>query len=88
MNKIDLVDFSEPRFREIETAFAQFAAPLGLRSIVPIPLSARRGDNVATASRHTGWYEGPTLLDHLETVVHQYRHTIARLKTGVPQHIR
>ena len=68
VNKIDLVDFSEPRFREIETAFAQFAAPLGLRSIVPIPLSARRGDNVATASRHTGWYEGPTLLDHLETV--------------------
>jgi bifunctional enzyme CysN/CysC len=68
VNKIDLVDYAEQRFREIEAAFAAFAAPLGFGSIVPIPLSARRGDNVAARSKRLKWYAGPTLLDHLETV--------------------
>jgi bifunctional enzyme CysN/CysC len=68
VNKIDLVDFSEARFREIEAAFAAFAAPLAFHSVVPIPLSARLGDNVTTRSRRTPWYAGPPLLAHLETV--------------------
>ena len=68
VNKIDLVDFSEARFREIEAAFSAFAAPLTFHSVVPIPLSARLGDNVATRSNRTPWYAGPALLAHLETV--------------------
>ena len=68
VNKIDLVGFSESRFHEIEADFAGFAAPLGFRSIVSMPLSARHGDNVARRSDRLAWYAGPTLLDHLETV--------------------
>jgi len=68
VNKIDLVDYSEARFREIEAAFSAFAAPLGFHSIVSIPLSARLGDNVAQRSGRTPWYAGPSLLAHLETV--------------------
>jgi bifunctional enzyme CysN/CysC len=68
VNKIDLVEFSEARFREIEAAFAAFAEPLAFHSVVPIPLSARLGDNVASRSKRTPWYAGPSLLAHLETV--------------------
>jgi bifunctional enzyme CysN/CysC len=68
VNKIDLVDYAEARFHEIVAAFEAFAAPLAFHSIVPIPLSARRGDNVARRSTRTPWYNGPALLQHLETV--------------------
>ncbi|SKA41520.1 adenylylsulfate kinase, partial [Enhydrobacter aerosaccus] len=68
VNKIDLVGFSEARFREIEAAFTAFAAPLAFHSAVAIPLSARLGDNVAERSARTPWYAGPSLLGHLETV--------------------
>ena len=68
VNKIDLVEYAEARFREIEAAFAAFAAPLAFHSVVAIPLSARLGDNVATRSARTPWYAGPPLLSHLETV--------------------
>ena len=68
VNKIDLVEFSEARFREIEAAFTAFAAPLAFHSVVAIPLSARLGDNVAVRSERTPWYAGPALLAHLETV--------------------
>jgi bifunctional enzyme CysN/CysC len=68
VNKIDLVDFSEARFREIEAAFTAFAEPLAFHSVVSIPLSARLGDNVAQRSDRTPWFAGPALLGHLETV--------------------
>ena len=68
VNKIDLVEFSEARFREVEAAFAAFAEPLAFHSVVSIPLSARLGDNVARRSDRTPWYAGPALLSHLETV--------------------
>lgn len=68
VNKIDLVDFSEAPFRKIEAAFADFSGSLNFRSVVPIPLSARWGDNVAGPSEHMPWYGGPPLLTHLETV--------------------
>ena len=68
VNKIDLVDFSEARFREIEAAFTAFAAPLTFHSVMTIPVSARLGDNIATRSARTPWYGGPPLLAHLETV--------------------
>ena len=68
VNKIDLVDFSEARFREIEAAFTSFAAPLAFHSVVAIPVSARLGDNVAARSARMPWYAGSALLAHLETV--------------------
>jgi bifunctional enzyme CysN/CysC len=68
VNKIDLVDFSEVRFREIAAAFDSFAAPLDFHSVIAIPVSARLGDNVVGRGDRMPWYAGPTLLAHLETV--------------------
>ncbi|WP_454915790.1 sulfate adenylyltransferase subunit CysN [Xanthobacter sediminis] len=68
VNKIDLVDFSQARFEEIVTAYSDFAADFGFETLVPIPLSARFGDNVIEKSASTPWYDGPTLLQHLEEV--------------------
>ncbi|MBN9088320.1 MAG: adenylyl-sulfate kinase [Reyranella sp.] len=68
VNKIDLVDFSEHRFREVERAVEAFAKPLALASLTVIPVSARHGDNVATRSARTPWYDGPSLLACLETI--------------------
>jgi bifunctional enzyme CysN/CysC len=68
VNKIDLVDFSETVFAGIVSEFESFAAKLNFTSIVPIPLSARFGDNVTGVSVRTPWYRGPALLQHLEDV--------------------
>jgi bifunctional enzyme CysN/CysC len=68
VNKIDLVEFSEGIFDGIVADFRAFAAPLGFRSVVAVPVSARFGDNVTIRSGNTPWYEGPTLIRHLEQV--------------------
>jgi bifunctional enzyme CysN/CysC len=69
VNKIDLVGFDRQVFERIEEDYRQFANDLGFRSIVAIPLSARHGDNVSRRSANMPWYAGPTLVEHLETVV-------------------
>jgi bifunctional enzyme CysN/CysC len=68
VNKMDLVDFSESSFREIDKEFRAFAASLGFLSIAAVPLSARQGDNVTWRSERMTWYAGATLLGHLETI--------------------
>ncbi len=68
VNKIDLVDFSQTVFDQIAADFARFAAPLDFSSLVAIPISARFGDNVIATSANTPWYNGPSLLSHLEIV--------------------
>ncbi len=68
VNKMDLVDWSEARFREIEAAFSEAAAPLGFIEAHAIPVSARHGDNVADLSGKTPWYSGPTLVAQLEAI--------------------
>ncbi|MEO3472837.1 sulfate adenylyltransferase subunit CysN [Roseomonas sp. CAU 1739] len=68
VNKIDLVNFSQDTFDRIVGDYVTFAAELGFRSIVPIPISARFGDNVSTRSGNMPWYHGPTLIEHLEQV--------------------
>jgi bifunctional enzyme CysN/CysC len=68
VNKIDLVGFDRDVFAEIVADYTEFAKDLGFSSIVPIPMSARFGDNVSRRSTQTGWYAGPTLIDHLEMV--------------------
>jgi sulfate adenylyltransferase large subunit len=68
VNKMDLVDFSEPVFREIEAQYQAFAAQLGFEEVKIIPISALDGDNIVYRGGRTPWYDGPTLLHHLETV--------------------
>ncbi|MDA8051922.1 MAG: sulfate adenylyltransferase subunit CysN [Rhodospirillales bacterium] len=68
VNKMDLVGFDQAQFAAIRDSYAGFATGLGFESLVAIPASARFGDNVTRPSDNTPWYEGPTLLDHLETV--------------------
>jgi bifunctional enzyme CysN/CysC len=68
VNKIDLVDFSQQVFDDIVAEYRAFAADLGFETLVPIPLSARYGDNVLEKSARIPWYSGPTLVEHLETV--------------------
>jgi sulfate adenylyltransferase subunit 1 len=69
VNKMDLVGWSEERFREIRDAIEAFLPKLGvLRDVRFIPISALMGDNVVEESKNMPWYEGPTLLGHLETM--------------------
>jgi bifunctional enzyme CysN/CysC len=68
VNKMDLVDFNEQRFEAIYDGFAQFARSFSLRSLVAIPTCARFGDNVVRRGTRMPWYQGPSLLDHLEGV--------------------
>lgn len=68
VNKMDLVGFSKERFDEIVAEYRRFVAPLGIPDLQCIPLSALEGDNVVERSMRTPWYEGPALLEFLETV--------------------
>ncbi|WFU92099.1 sulfate adenylyltransferase subunit CysN (plasmid) [Rhizobium sp. CC1099] len=68
INKIDLVDFRQLVFDEMVADYMVIAKELGFASIQPIPISARFGDNVISASQNTPWYTGPALLEYLETV--------------------
>lgn len=68
VNKIDLVDYSEDTFREIEKVFLAKAEELGVSDSFVVPISALRGDNVAEASENMPWYSGPTVLGILETL--------------------
>jgi sulfate adenylyltransferase subunit 1 len=68
VNKMDLVGYQEKEFRRITEDFARYAGELGLASFTPIPVSALAGDNVVERSERTDWYDGPALLEFLETV--------------------
>ena len=68
INKMDLVDYSRDVFERIKDDYTGFVAKLELRDITFIPMSALKGDNVASKSDAIPWYSGPPLLDYLETV--------------------
>ncbi len=68
VNKIDLVDNDPGVFQTIADDYAAFAADLGFRTAVAVPISARHGDNVAAPSPALAWFEGPTLIEALEDV--------------------
>ena len=68
VNKMDLVGFDESVFRQITDEFREFSQSLGFEKIIPIPLSALKGDNITQRSTHTPWYNGPTLMGCLETL--------------------
>ncbi|MEZ0073360.1 sulfate adenylyltransferase subunit CysN [Planotetraspora sp. GP83] len=68
VNKMDLVDYSEARFEEIREEFTAFASKLNASDLTFIPISALHGDNVVSRSENMPWYEGSSLLHHLEHV--------------------
>jgi bifunctional enzyme CysN/CysC len=68
INKMDLVDYSQERFNEIRDDFSRFAMKLEISDLTFIPLSALTGDNVVARSHAMPWYEGTSLLHHLEEV--------------------
>ena len=68
VNKIDLVDFDEARFAQVQEELRALARQVGREDVLAIPVSAKAGDNVVTRSENTAWYEGPTLLEYLEGV--------------------
>ncbi|MCA9530980.1 MAG: sulfate adenylyltransferase subunit CysN [Myxococcales bacterium] len=68
VNKMDLVDFGQKVFDDITADFNHFASSLRFKDVTFFPVSALKGDNIVTTSAKTPWYEGPTVLDYLETV--------------------
>ena len=68
INKMDLVDYSQERYNEIHEEFTSFATKLSIPDLTIIPISALHGDNVVTRSENMDWYDGPSLLHHLENV--------------------
>lgn len=68
INKMDLVDYDQTRFDEICAAYNDFASSVGIEAFTAIPISGLAGDNITDSSSRTPWYDGPSLLSHLENV--------------------
>jgi len=68
INKMDLVDYSEEVFLRLRKDFDALAKQLAVPHVVTIPISALAGDNVVERGAHMPWYQGPTFLEHIETV--------------------
>ncbi|WP_435795823.1 sulfate adenylyltransferase subunit 1 [Micromonospora taraxaci] len=68
VNKMDLVDWSQEVYEQIADEFTAFAAKLDVPDLTVVPISALRGDNIVARSENMPWYEGPSLLHHLERV--------------------
>ncbi len=68
VNKMDLVEWSEGRFREIESEFLDYCNKLGIADPIAVPVSALTGENVVARGTNTGWYSGAPVLELLESV--------------------
>ncbi|MDQ3415846.1 MAG: GTP-binding protein [Actinomycetota bacterium] len=68
VNKMDLVDYDRETYERIHKEFTSFATKLTIPDLTIVPISALKGDNVVTRSESMPWYEGPSLLHHLENV--------------------
>jgi bifunctional enzyme CysN/CysC len=68
VNKMDLVGFDRAVFDQIVADYRAFAEGIGLTQILAIPISGLQGDNITDKSARTPWYDGPALIEHLETV--------------------
>ena len=69
VNKMDLQDYSQERFQEIEAGYREFLRSLGLEPKIFVPISAKNGDNIATASPKMTWWKGPTVVETLDQFV-------------------
>jgi bifunctional enzyme CysN/CysC len=88
VNKMDLVGFREEVFRRIEREFTQFASRLGPAQLHFVPVCALDGDNVVEPSERTPWFQGPCLLEHLDTVPINADHDFGRFRLPVQYVIR
>ena len=68
VNKMDLVGYDRDTYDGIVADYRAFAASIGIAGFTPMPISGFRGDNVTTRSAAMPWYDGPTLIEHLEAV--------------------
>ena len=68
VNKIDLEGYSEEVFNRIDEEYRSFVKDMNFSNVTTIPISARFGDNVTSCSKNTRWYQGVSLLEHLETI--------------------
>ena len=68
VNKMDLVGYDQATYDRIVADYATFADSIGIAGFTPMPISGFKGDNITAASANTPWYDGPTLIDHLDTV--------------------
>ena len=68
VNKMDLVDYDQGVFDAIVSDYQEFADALSIAAFTAMPISGLAGDNIATPSAHMSWYDGPTLMAHLENV--------------------
>ena len=69
VNKMDLMGFEKSVFDRIEADYREFSKDANLTTLQAIPLAAVSGDNVLNRSENTPWYNGPTLFDHMDTVI-------------------
>ena len=68
VNKMDLVDYSQDVYDKIVADYEAFAKEIGIETFTPIPISGLEGDNITSTSKKTPWYDGPSLVEHLENV--------------------
>ena len=68
VNKMDLIGYDRARYDEIVADYRAFAETIGIEAFTPMPISGFKGDNITSQSENTPWYDGPTLMGHLETV--------------------
>ncbi len=88
INKMDLVDYSQDRYNNIVIDYAELARTLGLKDVKYLPISALKGDNIVDKSLPLSWYEGPTLLELLETTELDEDIELKRGRLGVQYVIR
>jgi bifunctional enzyme CysN/CysC len=68
INKMDLIDYDQARYTAILDDYTAFAKSIGIEAFTPMPISGFKGDNISQRSDAMPWYDGPTLIEHLETV--------------------
>ncbi|MEP5255644.1 MAG: GTP-binding protein [Winogradskyella arenosi] len=88
VNKMDLVDYSEEVYANIVSDFKAFSSKLGIKDIQFIPISALNGDNVVNRSENMDWYDGSTLMYHLETVHISSDHNLVDCRFPIQSVIR
>ena len=88
VNKMDLVDYSEEVYNNIVSDFTSFSSKLGIKDIQFIPISALNGDNVVNRSDNMNWYQGSTLMYHLETVHISSDHNLVDCRFPIQSVIR
>lgn len=90
VNKMDLVDFSEEKFNAVKEEITGLAARSNYKGqhITFIPVSALKGDNVVHKSEQTPWYQGPTMLEHLEGLDAQDVYEVSQARLPIQTVIR